>query len=115
MICNRVGSSDVIFNLFYVLMVDSNVFLFALLRSIVVDAAHFTFVNTSSGIVTGHSALYGGVIQKSLPPREFCHFRREAELIAGDRFLLDGFRSSTTWARFVTFASSLVAEIFRLE
>jgi hypothetical protein len=30
--------------------------LFVLLTRIVVDAAHFTSVNTSSGIVTGHSA-----------------------------------------------------------
>ena len=80
LICNRVGSSDVILNLFYALMVDSNVFLFGLLMSIVVDAAHFTFVNTSSGIVTGHSALYGGIIQKSFPPREFRHFRRTEAL-----------------------------------
>src|SRR3954454_10585982 len=37
-------------------------------------------------------------------------FGPEAELVAGERLLLNGFRSSTTSSRFVTFASSLVAK-----
>jgi hypothetical protein len=74
------------FNLSYVLMGDSHVFcfcyhgmlsLFVLLTCIVVDAAHFTSVNTSNGIVTGHSALYGSHVS------EYCHGNQIPYLVRG--------------------------------